>query len=286
MKPSTSLLLINLFVTILSPSIVLADDPFLNVDFNSGSSPTESDPPGFSAFTISGTPGSKSLPFSTPALFTSGITTITLSSSAGNLDSRDRSAPSDSGSFLFGELYRDFATTFDNDRTLQIQISGLNPNTQFSITFYAYDSGTSSLSDTFLNTTVGPQPSTSGVITQSSSSISSNNQFALTMYAISDASGIITFSETPSAGTSPRLNALQIAVPELSSISLNIAMAGSGILVSWPTNGGYGYILESAISLPTPSWTAVTNVRVVTGDYFITTVNSTNSQQFFRLCKP
>jgi hypothetical protein len=202
--------------------------PFLHVDFNSGSSPTESGPPTFSAFSISGTPASASVSYSTPLSMTSGTTTISLASSAGNLDKRDRGTPSDSGSFTFGELYRDFATTFDNDRSMLIEISGLKPSTPYNVTFYAYDSIVSSLSNTLTNTTSGTQPSSSGTITQSSSSISSNSQYALTMDVISDSSGVATFTETPSAGTSPRLNGLQIA-PEPSCLGL-LALAGLALL--------------------------------------------------------
>ena len=184
----------------------------LSVDFNTNSSPTESGPPVFSSFNIVGTPAAQAVSFPTDPLLTSGNTTISLSSSAGNLDSRDRGTPLDSGSFTFGELYRDFATTFDSNRTLQIQIAGLKPYMRYSFTFYAFDAGTAVLSDTFVNTTTVPQPSTSGVIIQTSPTISFNGQFALRMDAISDGSGIVTFSETPAATTSPRLNGLQIGV--------------------------------------------------------------------------
>jgi len=223
----------------------------LNVDFNSSSSPTESGPPAFSSFNIVGTPATAAVSFGTDPLLTSGTTTISLSTSGGNLDSRDRGIPTDSGSFTLGDLYRDFATTFDNDRTLQIQISGLNPTMRYSFTFYAFDAGVTSLSDTFNNTTTGPQPSSSGVISQTSRSVVSNDQLGLAMDAIADGSGVVTFSETASAGTSPRLNGLQIGVTGFSACSQTVTVTSAPPVITSLPSGGY--LGCNPANVPTPS---------------------------------
>jgi hypothetical protein len=55
--------------------------------------------------------------------------------------------------------------------------------------------------------------------------------------------------------------------------------------LSWSTNA-VGFTLETALSLPAPSWSAVTNVPVVLGNQFIVTVPATNAQQYFRLHHP
>ena len=57
--------------------------------------------------------------------------------STATLLSRDRLAPlSDSGSFTYNNLYRDMIT---GATTLVTQISGLSPNTPYTIVFHAYD---------------------------------------------------------------------------------------------------------------------------------------------------
>ena len=55
--------------------------------------------------------------------------------------------------------------------------------------------------------------------------------------------------------------------------------------VTWPTNFD-GYVLEQATSLPSASWTAVTNRVVTTSDSFSVTIGAGAPQRFFRLRKP
>lgn len=55
--------------------------------------------------------------------------------------------------------------------------------------------------------------------------------------------------------------------------------------LSWSTNA-VGFRLETALSLPAASWTAVTNVPAVVGSQFTVAVLATNAQQYFRLHHP
>jgi hypothetical protein len=222
------------FVLVTFSVPVVCADPFLNVDFNTTTSPTELGPPAFSSFVISGTPVTEAVGYSTSPTITSGETTITLSSSGTTLRSFDGHNPSDSGGFTFGELYRDYVTTSGQNAILQIQVSGLNPNTDYRFTFYAYNPLSSvGITNRFTNTTGGVQPSTSGTIIEDwTASISSNEQFALTMDAVADGSGVVTFAEAPLANPpyqTVRLNGLQIAVPEPSVFAL-VIVGISGLL--------------------------------------------------------
>lgn len=205
MKALNRTILILCMSVMLNPLTIFAA-PILGVDFNSGSSPTET---GFSPFNVVGTPSGQSVSFSTDPVLTSGTTTIMLSSSAGNLDSRDRGTPSDNGPFTFGELYRDFATTFNNDRALLITASGLIPNYTYSFTFYAWDVSGLYNFNIFTNTTPGNPPASVTILQGPSPTY--NYEYAMTLNAISDASGVVTFSETTAPGTSPRLNGFQIS---------------------------------------------------------------------------
>lgn len=183
----------------------------LSVDFNSGTMVNESSPPGFQPFTVvqDASPPVVSQSYATLGPLTSGSTTIRLSSSVGNIDSRDRLNPPDSGMFTFGEMYRDFVTTSNDNRVLIIQISGLTPGQRYRLTFYSFDVNHQSRTDYFTNVTAGVQPSTVGAITTAGTP-TFNSQYALNMDAVATA-GVITFHERASGFDSPRLNGLQIS---------------------------------------------------------------------------
>lgn len=115
--------------------------------------------------------------------------------STANIVPRDRGTPSaNAGSFTYSNVYRDFLTA----NFLGIQLSGLTPSSQYAITFYAYDNS-GNRTQTFTDITPGGTGN-SGTVTYTSAtsftSSTSNDVFATTVNATSDASGRLFFSES------------------------------------------------------------------------------------------
>ena len=57
-----------------------------------------------------------------------------------------------------------------------------------------------------------------------------------------------------------------------------------GVLVRWNTND-LGCTLETALTLPSGSWEAVTNKAIIVGDQYVVTLGTAESQRYFRLRK-
>jgi hypothetical protein len=65
--------------------------------------------------------------------------------------------------------------------------------------------------------------------------------------------------------------------------SLTIALAGTQIVLAWPTNAG-NYVLQTTTNLASqPNWNAVTNTPSGIGSSDAVTLPITNTGQFFRL---
>jgi hypothetical protein len=73
--------------------------------------------------------------------------------------------------------------------------------------------------------------------------------------------------------------------PDTVRAELKIARIASGLALSWPVSST-GFVLESADSLPTPTWTAVPVLPVLNSDQNLVTNALTSSHKFFRLRKP
>jgi hypothetical protein len=144
----------------------------------------------------------------------------------------DRGVPTDSGSFTYGELYRDFNYTNGAGAGINYVLSGtaIHPGIQYQITWYAYDfnaiSGTTvTFSPTALSNTAGSTGSVtypaggSGVPT-------SDNQYSFTgIWTATDNSLEITALADPG---NPRVNGFEIvALPEP---SVGICALAGGIM--------------------------------------------------------
>ncbi|HOP97314.1 MAG TPA: DUF3344 domain-containing protein [Verrucomicrobiota bacterium] len=102
------------------------------------------------------------------------------------------------------------------------------------------------------------------------------------------ATNTVTFSlgadvpATQETSLRPQLAALAVTRP--AAVPLPSLAINSGGQIAWTTNSA-GFSLESNTNLVGGTWTAVTNVPVVSGDQFTVTVEMPAPQQFFRLKK-
>lgn len=223
----------------------------LAVDVNdrqSTDTPTDT-APGFSPYVMTGTSAPSS---TTETQVVAGYTvsllviddhqdenTVTagVQDAVGQIDDRDRATPVDGGALTYGQLYDDvvFAgTTAGPTGGMNLTISGgaLLPNTQYSISIYAFDSGS----------TATPQPRTANwldgnnadaLVTATSFSganlPTTNSQYQFTGLAVTDASGVLLLkgrNTSPNASTGPTtigvfLNGFEInTVPEPTTAAL------------------------------------------------------------------
>jgi hypothetical protein len=76
------------------------------------------------------------------------------------------------------------------------------------------------------------------------------------------------------------------ALPVLTPPSLTVAASGGNVVISWPTNGTAGYVLQSVGTLaPATTWTNVTAAPVISGPNYQVTQPATGGQQYFKLTK-
>jgi len=76
------------------------------------------------------------------------------------------------------------------------------------------------------------------------------------------------------------------ALPVLTPPSLTVGRSGGNVLISWPTNGTTGYLLQSVGTLaPATTWTNVTATPVISGANYQVTQPATAGQQYFKLTK-
>jgi subtilisin-like proprotein convertase family protein len=253
--------------------------PLLSLDFN-GNNPG----PGFGAtqagFITVDVADANTTGFSAPIagldLATAPTGTATLTVQASSLIfSRDRTAtPPNSGAFNFHDLYRDLIGVVGGP--LNISLAGLAPNTIFDVTFYATDQGVSSSNTaTFANTTNGGSVP-SGSITYGPP-VTSNHQFSVRLQVISNASGVLSFSETstgPQGG--PVINGLQVApvptanaCPSPTPAALELLNISARASVGTGDNVAIGgFIIEGAgvpLHRGSPSSTATTKRVLIRG---------------------
>lgn len=146
----------------------------------------------------------------------------------GAMDDRIRSGPTNSGAFTFEEIYRDFIFVGGSAGLtggLDIDVSDLLPNTPYTVTIYSFDTVSNGLrtadytaNGTFLLTTAFD-----GTADDATGSLASNDQFAFTGIATTDAAGDLLISGRATSETIPAvyLNAIEFEViPEPASLGL------------------------------------------------------------------
>jgi hypothetical protein len=235
--------------------------PLLAVDINDRSTTETPDTvAGFDAFTMTGTTAASSAAESrvingytvTLQAFDDHLDeqngTAGVQDGVGQIDDRDRATPTNSGSLTFAQIYDDFifagATTGPTGgMDLTINSGGqLAPNTQYQISIYSFDSGSTPL----------PQPRTAqwldgnngnALVTNTAFSgatlPTSDGQYKFTGVALTDASGNLLlkgrdttgFEPTTAAAVSPGvfLNGFEInVVPEPASLGF-VALGALGM---------------------------------------------------------
>jgi hypothetical protein len=184
-----------------------ATNAVLSLDFNdddmSDVTNTES---GFSTMTLSANPSTFN-----------GITVSLSLLSGAALDDRDRTTPTDSGSFTQDQLYDDFI--FVNGQTngngLRIHMTGLTPNQDYQITIWSFDSGSvGTRVSQWIETASGTTNVIAAAYSFDGGSLpTQNGQHTLSGFVRSSATGVLQIEARRSGGTSHGvfLNALQLA---------------------------------------------------------------------------
>jgi hypothetical protein len=76
-------------------------------------------------------------------------------------------------------------------------------------------------------------------------------------------------------------NALPVARPTLS-----FSRSGSNLIISWPTNGNDGYVLQSSgVMAIGTTWSNVTGTPTISGANYQMTVPTSGEQQYYKLTK-
>lgn len=205
----------------------------LNVDFGLPTGPVQTGFQGFGAAS-SGTPN----PSHTYSVAGVASGAITLTTPGGGVSGRDRGAITGSGTFTYSDLYRSLITALakgSTATTVTLRISGLNPNTDYSLQIWSNDPGynngalyswydtTSGTSAVLLGTITNTQPPTATMYPN-------NNAFSITTTVHSSSSGMIQLAQNDSMGNGV-INGLVIsAVPEPASATvLGIAILTAGL---------------------------------------------------------
>ncbi|MES2308375.1 MAG: hypothetical protein V4507_05900 [Verrucomicrobiota bacterium] len=209
---------------VLSVILLVAATPsahaqIIQIDFGNAVSPIQS---GWTYWGLE-TTGSTFLPSKT-FVTSAGSITATISSNftldgSGNLQAsavapstRDRSleTPANSGAFTESNLYRDMVINVGSGGGLALELSGLTPNTQYSLTLYDYDAGTDATTvatrtNVFTNITNGASANLGSVTYKTvpaGGTLTINEQYTVTATLTSDSSGrlIVTEAKNSFAG--------------------------------------------------------------------------------------
>jgi hypothetical protein len=76
---------------------------------------------------------------------------------------------------------------------------------------------------------------------------------------------------------------IEVITVETPAPELNIAQAGSDVVLSWLTAGSDGFLLESTTSLSSPSWSSNGPPPVIVGDSYVVTNAATGIEKYYRL---
>jgi hypothetical protein len=199
-----------------------AGTPILSLDFNdddtSGEAGAANTETGFSSMVLSNNPGS---------FGSIGVQITALD--GGVLDDRDRPAPIQSGQLTLDQIYDDFIFVIGttNGNGARVQISGLTANTDYQLTVWSYDNGsTGSRVSDWIETASGPARIITNGYTFNGSTLpllDTDNTFGGVV--TSSLGGALTIEGRRNGGTSHGvfLNALQLAPIASSSVSGNLA---------------------------------------------------------------
>ena len=243
------LLTTALFLILASPALA---QPILSLDFGDRDGtggpglPLQS---GFQPFVLDNSQGNTTIVPNTTRAF--GALSVTVSATGTNitgLDDRVRTVPTDTGAFTNSGLLQDFifavhsgTTTVGTDEGLNVRITGLTPNSLYSLRLWSYDnsSNPARVSDWFVNN--GTAPVVAGYSFTGSVLPTDNNADTFSFLATADASGQLLLSGRAAASVSGTasngthnvfLNGLQIAqaapVPEPSTLAvLGVALSAA-----------------------------------------------------------
>lgn len=195
--------------------------PLLQVDYNNGTSATNTQP-GWTGVALSSLgPSSYNTNFLNEL---GGNATATISNLLGAVV-RDRGDgnPPVNGAFTLNRLYQDMAMNSTGvlaTQYIDLSFSGLTPNTQYVATFYSYDNSNKGNDADFFDTTSGSVAI--GSILGDGTAPDSNTDNALTVTRSSSAAGLLSFREVSQVvSQATTLNGFQISVvPEPSTWAL------------------------------------------------------------------
>jgi hypothetical protein len=216
-------------------ALLLAGRPaaaqILSVDFGLNTpSPVQA---GFSAFNLAnpGVTANPSQTFTGLSGVASGQITLTFGGTPGG---RDRGQPNTGGA---PDLFRDLFTALAETATgTTFSVTGLNPNTSYSVEIWSLDRGfNNGAVYEWYNTTAGS--TLLGTIVNSTTAVpASLNEFRVTGTVTADATGRLAFGHVDPVGTGTingfRISAAAAAVPEPSSVAL-AAVGVLPLLGSW-----------------------------------------------------
>jgi len=204
--------------------------PLLGVDFGTSTpSPVETGFQGFGASTGGSTGPLTATYTGLDTAQSSGSVALTLATGntlagTGTLTARDRTGNStlvDQGSFTYAELYRDVINS--NNSALSLGLSGLNPNTTYTVKFFIYDDlATKTITFTdFTSGAAGTSGSVSFAAGYQFSSSTSNDQFATLLTVTSDIAGKLVFRSSTSSSPAQIGGMLIQVAPEPTSLGLS-----------------------------------------------------------------
>ena len=121
--------------------------------------------------------------------------------------------------------------------------------------------------------------------TKSDSSAIANNFGMFGIWVNSNTFGSNTTAGDPDNGITFSNIKVEVVTLSTAAPTLAIALSGSDVVLSWPTNGAAGYALESTPSLLSPAWTGAGTPTVV-GDQHHVTNAATGGAKYYRLAKP
>jgi len=78
---------------------------------------------------------------------------------------------------------------------------------------------------------------------------------------------------------SNRLNVYGLLPP----LPLTVSLSGANLVLTWPTNNGGGFVLQSKTTLDAANWTNVGSTVAISNGVYTTIVPASNTATFYRL---